>query len=311
MTTATFNAYFSSLPWSPSSSTVSSSNFSINTPYSTVSSPLSYHHQQIDDSFRPSSEEWRFALGCIKQQMYNSTGAGLPCPGSFMARNHPLPENDKGYLDISTGDDISGYRQVRSERLVRYMFRCMDVNIDISSIINLGKGVYIHHVAQAPVEFGDPFDDLLNQIMQTAFVPYSYSLGARYTDALGYTSDIVIRGNMPAWVQSLFLTECFRQETPIRPGDSRRGLFTFAPSIAVEFKTLDSHPQQYIINPELTLIYEKVALDLTDPDALYSEGALQKSAILKRVLVCDIPDELAQVLTELAAAWASSQGLTL
>lgn len=148
------------------------------------------------------------------------------------------------------------------------------------------------------------------------FTPFSYTFGARYTDAYGYASDIIIRGNLPLWVQSLFLAECVRQNQPIRAGDTRSGLFTFAPAVAVQFQSLQSLQQK--VNPELALAYERIALELVEPDMLLSttqtleeEESIWNERVIEKMLICDIPDSMAQILTEMATAWASSQGFPM
>lgn len=146
------------------------------------------------------------------------------------------------------------------------------------------------------------------------FVPYSYTFGARYTNPYG-AHDLVIRGKIPLWCQTLFLSVCMKQKEFVQASVPLVGLFPFAPQVPVTFRSfleLDT----YAFTPELTLLYERFTLEHIDPYAL-PEGDYEcqwpekKQEILRNILVCDIPDDLAKVLGDMASVWAASQGLML
>lgn len=288
---------------------------------------------------RPGPDDWKFALDGIRQEMYSTTGAGLPSPANYferIMRAAVIPDAIKA--DVSMSDDISAYRKARSERLVMRLFHCM--GYDKSNVMCLSPGVYVHNKWQPgklrkegggkigrSAEWDTDKDSALDYTNATLddivfgnlqFTPFSYTFGARYTDAYGYASDIIIRGNLPLWVQSLFLAECVRQNQPIRAGDTRSGLFTFAPAVAVQFQSLRSLQQPSNVNPELALAYERIALELVEPDMLLSttqtleeEESIWNERVIEKMLICDIPDSMAQILTEMATAWASSQGFPM
>lgn len=151
------------------------------------------------------------------------------------------------------------------------------------------------------------------------FIPYSYTFGARYTNPYGDANDIVIRGKLPLWCQTLFLSTCLKQTAdPIRPHVPRAGLFPFAPHVAVTFKKLSLEDTSTIM-PELTILYERLTMDHIDSFAFleqYGEGyecqwSERKREVLENILVCDLPDEVAKLLSDMATVWAASQGLIL
>lgn len=150
------------------------------------------------------------------------------------------------------------------------------------------------------------------------FVPYCYTFGARYTDVFGKASDVLVRGHIPLWAQTLFLLECVKQ-MPIRPNETRTGLFPFAPDVPVTFRsmaecfTTDGEP-----TPEMTLYYERFAMEFSEPEMVHHEADTlgrtwesRKQLVLQRMLYCDIPNNVAQMLTALAIPWAASQGFML
>lgn len=152
----------------------------------------------------------------------------------------------------------------------------------------------------------------------SSFVPYCYTFGARYTDVFGRASDVLVRGHIPLWAQTLFLLECVKQ-MPIRPNETRTGLFPFAPHVPVTFRsmaeclTMDGEP-----TPEMTLYYERFAMEFSEPDMVHQEADIlgrtwesRKQLVLQSMLFCDIPNDVAQMLTSLAVPWAASQGFML
>ncbi|KAI7860476.1 hypothetical protein BDC45DRAFT_494513 [Circinella umbellata] len=297
------------------------------------------------------SEDWKQALFHVRNLMYSSTSVGVPSPAIYFEQMNLLPPRGASCLgrDIAIREvnlntsvsDISTYRQQRSDNLVLRMFHCQLTNLDKSTIIPLGKGMYIRTEWQSktpqpqsmfnmplpqsmhhqPV---DEFEKLLYSLQlpiqqQNTFVPYSYTFGVRFTDALGYASDILIRGRLPLWCQTLFLSECVKQIPAIRPNETHTGLFVFAPEVAVTFQSLANAPMSNELSPELTLRYERIAMELSDPELLFEDDSPdlemewedRKQRVIQRMVYCDIPDDLAQVLTDMATAWACGQGFML
>ena len=129
------------------------------------------------------------------------------------------------------------------------------------------------------------------------FVPYSYTFGVRYTNVNKNGRDILFRGHLPAWCQTLFLAEC-QNKKPLRANDVVYGLFPFAPTVPVTFRSLagccfvDGEP-----NPELTMWYERCAMELSEPEMLIDEQgtdtfgltwADRRQQILQGMLSCEI-----------------------
>ncbi|KAI9301285.1 hypothetical protein BJ944DRAFT_271720 [Cunninghamella echinulata] len=266
----------------------------------------------------------------------------------------PKPSKDPhffyndGILDVK---DMFSYRQLRSESLLYRLFNCplMKTETDPSNVMRLSKGVFIAQQTQ-PSSLPSPqisplmasvniFDDLflfneqapigtfdygnMKQLMmiqqqqkqhEEGFVPFSYTIGGRYTNPYNGRDVLLRGGQLPMWCQTLFLNECMSR-MPLEPHVPYTGLFPFAPSIVITFKPLSSSMQQkYDCYPELTLIYEKYAMELSEPDHIMDmEGTTnlwkdQKQQILDKMLYCDIPEETVPILTQLATIWAADQG---
>lgn len=100
---------------------------------------------------------------------------------------------------------------------------------------------------------------------------------------------------------------------PIRANETRAGLFPFAPEVIVTFRPMTM--SDYDADPELTLCYERFAMELSEPDMLFGEDeetwAERKQRVLQKMLYCEISDDLAQSLTDRATAWATAQGYIL
>ncbi|KAI9020170.1 hypothetical protein CLU79DRAFT_755996 [Phycomyces nitens] len=244
--------------------------------------------------------------------------------------------------------DLFSYRRLRSENLLHRMIHCLNVNAeDQASIVRLSKGVFVHQKWQtvpkcnsptlsmfedsfyqsldnvdAPIDtFKYALDPTSNQTTPTlasssgwsstmpTFIPYSYTFGMRYTNPYGGANDVLIRGRLPLWCHNLFLAECARQ-MPIKPNETRYGLFPFAPHIPITFGTMDNCPTiEGEPVPDLTVVYERIAMELIEPDyyqaGLTSNSSGVKLEILKHILYCDIPDDVAQWLSGLANSWAT------
>ncbi|KAI8148264.1 hypothetical protein BJV82DRAFT_591439 [Fennellomyces sp. T-0311] len=333
MSAATFTPWSSS-SWSPdTASTQFSDNY-------TVSS-----HSTLNDDPEmaggPGTDDWKYALNQIRQQMYSTTGVGVPSPARFFEQKNLLPPRGADCLgrdirirevNLNTSvSDIGTYRQHRSDNLVMRMLHCHHNNLDRSAVIPLGKGMYIHtqwqskspaYLPPSPQSSDSDFERILSSLQPpyqpSTFVPHSYTFGVRYTDAYGYASDVLIRGRLPLWCQTLFLSECVKQ-MPIRANETRTGLFVFAPEVAVTFQSLANSPLTEELNPEATLDYERLAMELSEPELLFVEGSPdletkweeRKQKVIQRMVYCDIPDDMAQVLTDIATAWACGQGFML
>lgn len=148
------------------------------------------------------------------------------------------------------------------------------------------------------------------------FIPYTYTFGSRYTNPYGDRHDLIIRGRLPLWCQTLFLSNCLKQHDAIKPDETRLGLFPFAPHIPVTFKRFDPDNNDSMITPELTIIYERITMDHLDPfalpdayDTLETQWPDKRLEILKNILICDLPDETSKTIEDLSILWAASQGL--
>ncbi|CAO3622775.1 unnamed protein product [Cunninghamella blakesleeana] len=263
---------------------------------------------------------------------------------------------NSGILDVK---DIFSYRQLRSESLLYRLFHCplMKIDADPSSVMRLTKGVFICNQTQ-PASLPSPqisplmssinvFDELLSlneneqapigtfdygnmkQFMiqqqqlitnnNEGFIPFSYTIGGRYTNPYNGRDVLLRGGQLPMWCQTLFLNECMSR-MPLEPNVAYTGLFPFAPSIVITFQTLSSiqnnqnNDSSKNCYPELTLVYEKYAMELSEPDHMMDlDGTTnlwknQKQQILDKMLYCEIPNESVPILTQLATIWAANQG---
>ncbi|KAI7869009.1 hypothetical protein BDF14DRAFT_1786801 [Spinellus fusiger] len=255
------------------------------------------------------------------------------------------------YTDnILTINGFYSYRRIRSENLVYRMRYKIDILKDPQMLIlRLTRGVFVHQKWQTVPKCPSPtqamIDDYpmydseeevpydtfhlnncrsLSHISQpviswnsTTFVPYSYTFGMRFTNP-HRASDILIRARLPLWCHNLFLAECMRQ-MPILPNETRYGLFVFAPHVSTTFRTMaDCSTINDEPIPDLTLAYERMAMELSDPaqyeDKTYDRDndaywPTHRKKLLKHILFCDISDNVAQLLSEVANNWAESQGI--
>lgn len=234
--------------------------------------------------------------------------------------------------------DIFIYRQLRSEHLVMRMAHQVYLEKPTYTFCRLSRGIFMvqkyqhsEPMAFQPKAIAGPFkekpintftfDVLYNDMMQqtqqqpqtrtsTSFIPFTYTLGVRYTNPYQNARDFIVRGNIPLWCQTLFITECMRQ-LPILPNTTRTGLLPFLKDMEFQFTTV---PQLY---PEMTVIFERFAMELCDPQMLWhnkdSRGNTwedMQRKILGLMAFCDIPDRQAAIITSVANQWAMSQGLT-
>ncbi|KAI8640822.1 hypothetical protein BD408DRAFT_419094 [Parasitella parasitica] len=252
--------------------------------------------------------------------------------------------------DPMCATDPLTYRRHRSENLLLRMIHCRNMDMNQISLMRLSKGVFVHQKWQSSVPQPSPTLSCIEETMSNSyvdthdeapidtfqcdnvyqmtnnltsscyemFVPYSYTFGARYTNPYNNTSDLVIRGKIPLWCQTLFLSVCLKQTESVQANVPRVGLFPFAPQVPVTFTPLIQNETDTIM-PELTVLYERCTMEYMDaysfPECLDDEfgqsWSERKKQIYQNILVCDIPDHLAKILNGMATVWAASQGLML
>ncbi|KAG2190790.1 hypothetical protein INT46_007652 [Mucor plumbeus] len=198
--------------------------------------------------------------------------------------------------------------------------------------------LFIKDDSLAPIDtftFNDLFNDMMEQTNITAiekkrqeeeeekqraktFIPYTHTLGIRYTNPYNYMRDILVRGNIPLWCQTLFITECLRL-LPIAPGTVVHGILPFAKDIGFHFQTVpivknNKFKEPY---PEIAVMYERFAMELSDPQMMLENRDVYgktwedvQNKILAGVLYCEIPDHTATMITSLSIEWAKTQGLS-
>jgi hypothetical protein len=203
--------------------------------------------------------------------------------------------------------------------------------IDFPSRTSFDKSFGIKIDDSAPIDTFT-FDILFNDMMQQtqsfieaekerttrSFIPFTYTLGVRYTNPYNHACDVVVRGKIPLWCQTLLITECMRQ-SPILPNTTLKGLLPFLKNMEFRFTRItemkDGYPEPH---PEMTLIFERFAMELCDPHMIWQNKDDQgntwiesQSYILNTIVICDIPDDQAAYITSVANEWAMSQGILL
>ncbi|KAF7721699.1 hypothetical protein EC973_004288 [Apophysomyces ossiformis] len=301
-------------------------------------------------------DTWKHIVSKVRQHMYNTTSVAVPLPMKYLPSSLPekkIKKCDGPGLRIFNDElfliqDIFSFRQLRSENLLHRMLHCFGMQ-NKSSIVRLSKGVFVQQKWQPESPRPSPtlssianssifsMDDLapidtfqfdgLSFVpqsvaspasMMNTFVPYCYTFGIRYTNPYGNANDVLVRGNVPLWIQTLFLSNC-ANNMPIRPNETRTGLIPFAPEVAVTFRTLaDCYGEEPY--PELTVTYERFAMELSEPEMYLSEydadnsgrtWAERKRQVLEQMLYWEIPDGLADMLTNLGSMWAANQGFLM
>ncbi|KAI9348379.1 hypothetical protein BD770DRAFT_395311 [Pilaira anomala] len=251
--------------------------------------------------------------------------------------------------DLLSSRDIFEYRVSRSEHILLRIQHAFIPYKSSHSFVRLSPGVFLiqkfgHHdtpvispalaTISSAIDFfvqqGDgmapidtfSFNDLFNDMMQQSttekgalgtHVPYTYTLGIRYTQVYKNMKDIVVYGNIPLWCQTLFITECMRM-LPIEQGTSRKGLLPFAKEIEFHFVRLGIGK----VKPDLLIMYERFAAEISDPHMMFNIPTNETSIWEQRqadmiagVLFCNINEETAAVITKLADAWALEQGISV
>lgn len=264
---------------------------------------------------------------------------------------HPLPNSFMGCLNASfynfnseplSSEDIFAYRRSRSEHLIIRLLQNFAKHASNHSFVRLSAGIFLVQKYEAgesefpsprtisnaldffghddtPIDtfsFNDLFNDMVQQTIlpkqqQNTFLPCTYTLGVRYTNPYNNMRDVLVRGNIPLWCQTLFITECMRL-LPIQQGTTRKGILPFAKDIEFKFGALQVDDPY----PDLLIMFERFAMELSDPHLMFEipsqEASLWKTIqinILDSVLYCEIPDDTAIIITKLADEWATSQGI--
>lgn len=207
-----------------------------------------------------------------------------------------------------------------------------------SSLVN-AMDLFAKDDTLAPIDtftFNDLFNDMMEQTNIAAiekkrleeeeaqkqrartFVPYTHTIGIRYTNPYGYNRDVLVRGNIPLWCQTLFITECLRL-LPIAPGTVVHGILPFAKDIGFHFQTIPTLKDNRMREPypEICVMYERFAMELSDPQMMLENRDVHgkrweevQNKILTGILYCEIPDHTASIITSLAIEWAKTQGLS-
>ncbi|KAG0746953.1 hypothetical protein G6F23_003152 [Rhizopus arrhizus] len=271
--------------------------------------------------------------------MFNTTGASYPSVESLLIKESLSDKKEKQlkdyiyHVNAYKGSDLLMYRQQRSEQLLMRMIFHKKLDLSQLSVMRFSKGVFAHEVwnTQASIDLlctdniasqstfhpnepvalealtGSLYFNNLHQTHHSShetFVPYSYTFGVRYTSSYNDRYDLIVRGRLSTWLLTFVLFNAL--ERPIvEPHVPLSGLFPFAPDIAVVFKPLDT---QVTAVPHLTLLYEQYTMEHDDPYSLPDNSIPPKQPI-PNILICDIPDYVAESLKKAEKAWTTHQGL--
>ncbi|ORX53229.1 hypothetical protein DM01DRAFT_1336408 [Hesseltinella vesiculosa] len=253
----------------------------------------------------------------------------------------------------STLLDAYAFRRARSEHLVfRFSVACRAMSTAMPSIIRLSEGVFVAQHAQpisspdsrqlAAIDFTSPSADYSvfgNQdpstiytfdtadintwflpspaaTPSTTFIPYSYTIGARYT-SMKSQRDLIVRGALPFWCQALILSACNQADPPIQPNEPRHGFIPFAPDVALTFRFMD--PEVDGTNePTFLLWYERLAMedvnhelyDIANDETVPGWQEARKK-LFGQFLICNLDPQTSDALISLGNQWASQQGISL
>ncbi|KAI8979197.1 hypothetical protein BDF20DRAFT_795299, partial [Mycotypha africana] len=136
------------------------------------------------------------------------------------------------------------------------------------------------------------------------FIPFTYTIGVRYTHPYHGIRDILVRGRIPDWCRTLIITECMRN-LPIKPGMVLSGLLPFAKDMQFHFTQLSRKTIPYIY-PDMLVSYEKMTMDLCWPQSPF-DTEKQSPPQQRQSPMCDIPDHTAAIITKMANEWVANQ----
>ncbi|KAI8331450.1 hypothetical protein EDC96DRAFT_429293, partial [Choanephora cucurbitarum] len=242
--------------------------------------------------------------------------------------------------------DIFAYRRSRSEHLLFRLMHHMKRKDTNRTCVRISKGVFlvqqwdVSETLPMDVDYADSSDSSTintfsfnglyqEMIYQTQhnqqttedddFVPYTHTLGIRFTNPYQEMRDILVLGNIPLWCQTLLVTECMRH-LPIQHGQTVYDLLPFAKEMGFQFQKLP-HIERLVHQkmrqepyPEMIVIFERFAMELVHPRMMLEDTDVngvsweeKYKSILDALLYCEIPRAQAAIITKLANAWAASQ----
>lgn len=276
---------------------------------------------------RPDSLHWQYAVNRLTQDLFSSTGVGLPSPHNYLAhweggsslsssagcRIHRVSYAFNS--DPFASQDVFSYRSERSEHILFRLTHCL-IGLPVN-VLRLDQGVFAVQPSSTTQEQGNNHKEgysITHWIRHlegpTPLIPYSYTMGVRYTNLK--RGDVMVRGAIPLWCQSLLLCECYRAWPPIKPGDTRCGLLPFAPHLPLTFMAISDKTDK-IDDPELLLWYERFAMDTSDHEFYGQkiedspEWQMARLEILENAVLCNISSDDAQAITSMAMAWSNQQ----
>ncbi|OBZ82548.1 hypothetical protein A0J61_09399 [Choanephora cucurbitarum] len=264
-----------------------------------------------------------------------------------------LVENDYAFNgDFLNSRDIFAYRRSRSEHLLFRLMHHMKQKDTNRTCVRISKGVFlvqqwdVSETLSMDFDYADSSDsstsdintfsfnglyqEMISQTQHSSrdsstdgFVPYTHTLGVRFTNPYQEMRDILVLGNIPLWCQTLLVTECMRH-LPIRHGQTVYGLLPFAKEMGFQFGRLP-HIERVIHQkirqepyPEMIVIFERFAMELVHPRMMLEDVDVdgvtweeKYKAILDALLYCEIPRTQAAIITKLANEWAALQQIVL
>jgi hypothetical protein len=287
-------------------------------------------------------------MGCLDTSSYNFNSEPLSSEDIFAYRRSRSEHLLIRMLHTFTKYEFS-HSFVRLSKGTFLLQKCEPsepVNFPSPNTFSDAVDLFVQDDAIAPIgtfSFNDLFNDMMQQTIdkeqqeqeeaekkRRLFKPFTYTLGIRFTNPYKNMNDILVRGNIPLWCQTLFITECMRV-LPIDQGATIKGLLPFAKDIEFHFTALpfvksNVKDQEDITAaaaavepyPELLVMFERFAMELSDPQMMLeivnvdaAEWRVRFNTILKGVLYCEIPDDTAIIITTLADEWARTQGISI
>lgn len=285
-------------------------------------------------------------LGCLDTSAYNFNSEPLSSEDIFAYRRSRSEHLLIRMLHAFTKHEFnhSFVRLSKGTFLLQKYEASEPVDFPSPTTFSNAIDLFVQDDAIAPIDtftFNDLFNDMMTQTTsaaakaqqeaaaaiaaaeaaKNAFKPFTYTLGIRFTNPFNHMNDLLVRGNIPLWCQTLFITECMRI-LPIQQGATIKGLLPFGKDIEFHFTRLPllNTNDTTVVDPypELLVMFERFAMELTDPQTMLEipqanqpEWREKLNTILNGVLYCDIPDETAALITTLADAWAKAQGISI